>query len=287
MTNWMETLGQRPQIMGILNITPDSFSGDGLASGGDYVSAAVEQAQRMAEDGADLLDIGGESTRPGFQPVSAEEEISRVVPVILALRQVLPAMPLSIDTFKAAVAEAALEAGAAIVNDISALDRDPDMAGLVAKRSVPVILMHNRSRDNDVKVDVKLGASYAAEPDSEDIVELVITDLRRSIDHALLAGIRRENIILDPGLGFGKTVQGNLRLLHELPRLRELGFPLLVGSSRKSFIGHVLGLPVEERLEGTAATVAIAAYHGADILRVHEVKAMARVAKMAGAIARA
>jgi dihydropteroate synthase len=277
-------LAKTPLIMGILNMTPDSFSGDGLLRGGDPVSAAVELAEQMITDGADCLDIGGESTRPGSQPVSAEEEIRRTAPVIKALATKLLGVPLSIDTTKAEVAEAALDAGAMIVNDVSALRDDARMAALVARRKAWLILMHNRSDPARATQDAKIGGEFGASEASGDIVADVIRDLAERAGFAQKAGVTRDKIILDPGIGFGKTVEQNLVLCREMPRLRAAGYPVLLGPSRKSFIGRVLDTPVEERLEGTAALVAISAFQGSDILRVHDVKFMAHVAKMAGAV---
>ncbi len=281
---------KRPLIMGIVNATPDSFSGDGLLSRADAdpVSAAVDQALRMAGDGADLLDIGGESSRPGAVHVSADEEARRVVPVIEALHKHLgDSVPLSIDTVKASVAEAALAAGASIVNDISALRADPGMAPLAVRTGCFVVLMHNRSNPLEVRHDARLGSHYGAPPASglsAPIGVEVAKELSAAATAALQAGIQKERIILDPGLGFGKTVAQNLALLKDTEKLKSLGFPVLIGPSRKSFIGQVLDAPVDDRLEGTAAAVAIAAFLNADILRVHDARFMARVAAMAAAI---
>lgn len=264
-----------PQIMAIINITPDSFSGDGR----DTAAAAVEAALRAEADGADLLDLGAESTRPGAAPVSTEDELRRLIPVIQALRPQTQ-LRLSIDTSKAAVAEAALAAGADLINDVWAGAHDPDMFAVVAKHGCPIILMHNRSRPAAVT-----GESYTA-PVYTNVVETVIADLSERIAAAKAAGIAADKIIIDPGIGFGKSVNDNLRLVQGLDRIKAaLPYPLLLGPSRKSFIGAVLGgLPVTERLEGTAAAVAIGIAHGADIVRVHDVQAMARVARMTAAI---
>src|SRR3990170_2206246 len=257
--------GARTYVMGVINVTPDSFSGDGL---GADVEAAVAQGLRFAEGGADLLDVGGESTRPGFEAVTLEEEIRRVVPVIRRLVQGRD-LPVSIDTYKAPVARAALEAGAHLVNDIGGFGHDPAMAPLVARYGVPAVLMHNQRgrRFRDVIGDIRSG-------------------LEASLSLAKDAGIPRERLILDPGFGFGWTEEQNLEMLRRLGELKALGCPLLVGTSRKSTIGAVLGLPVEERLLGTAATVAIAIAHGADIVRVHDVAAMVQVCRMTDAIVR-
>jgi dihydropteroate synthase len=275
---------RRPLIMGIVNVTPDSFSGDGVLGAEDYVVAAVAAAAEMLRDGADILDIGGESSRPGSAPVGAAEEIRRVVPVIAALRRKLGAAPvLAVDTVKADVAEAALKAGADLVNDITALRHDPAMAATVARHGCPVVLMHNAARAEDVRHDAKIGGSYGA-AGGGDVVEKVRGDLLQAVAAARAAGIADDRIILDPGLGFGKSAAQNLDLIRHIGRIRDLGFPVLVGPSRKSFIGKALDLPVDERLEGTAAVVALAAFSGADIIRVHDVKFMARVARMAAAI---
>jgi dihydropteroate synthase len=274
----------RPLIMGIINVTPDSFSGDGLMQGENFVAAALAQASRMLEEGADIIDVGGESSRPGATPIGAEEEIRRVVPVIEAIRKQHGSAPsIAIDTMKASVAEAALKAGADIVNDVMALQGDPALAETVARHGCPIILMHNRSQPRDVAHVARIGWQYVAAVYG-DVIEDVRKDLMGCVETARQSGISDDNIILDPGLGFGKTVAQNLALVKHIGRVKELGFPILVGPSRKSFIGHTLDVPVEERLEGTAAVVAISAFLGADIVRVHDVKFMARVAKMAAAV---
>lgn len=257
--------GSRTYVMGIVNVTPDSFSGDGLAHDAD---AALEQALRFQAEGADIIDVGGESTRPGHTPVDADEEIRRVVPAIRLLASRLH-IPVSVDTYKHEVAREAVAAGASMINDVWGLKRDPALAKLAAREGVPIVLMHNQA-----------GTAYA------DLLPDVIASLRASMDIALGAGVAPENIILDPGVGFGKTAEHNLELLRRLSELRALGRPLLVGTSRKSTIGLVLDLPVEERLEGTAATVALAIANGADVVRVHDVKAMTRVARMSDAVVR-
>jgi len=257
--------GRRTYVMGVLNITLDSFSGDGL---GDDVEAAVAQGRRFAAEGADILDVGGESTRPGFDPVSADEEMSRVLPVIERLIAAVD-LPISIDTAKAEVARAALEAGAHLVNDVWGFRLDPEMAAAVARFAVPAVVMHNqRGRPfRDVIGDIRSG-------------------LEAGIALAAAAGIPRERLIIDPGFGFGWTEAQNLEMLRRLRELTDIRLPILVGTSRKSTIGAVLGLPVEERLMGTAATVAIAIANGADIVRVHDVKEMAQVCRMADAVLR-
>lgn len=262
--------GERTYIMGILNVTPDSFSNDGV--GGD-VDAAARQAVRFQQDGADIIDIGGESTRPPSiygksNPVSADEEISRVLPVIETLAKETD-LPLSIDTYKAAVAKAAVEAGASMINDIWAFQRDPNMSAVASDAGAAVVLMHNQN-----------GTEY------DDVVPDVISTLRRRVDAAVDAGVDGNRIVIDPGMGFGKTAKHNLEILRRLDEIAALGRPLLVGMSRKSTIGYVLDLPVDQRMEGTAAAVALSIAGGADIVRVHDVKEMARVARMTDAVTR-
>jgi len=279
--------GQRTYVMGIINATPDSFSGDGLISPGmeheeSVVQPAVELALSFLEQGADIIDIGGESTRPGSVPVDAETELARVLPIVRELRRATNA-PISIDTYKAVVARAALDAGADMVNDVWALQMDPCIAPLVAERGVPVALMHNRSKPKDAVQEERLGGHYVG-VHYDDLLADVLRELRGQVDHAVEAGISRERILIDPGIGFGKTVEQNLRLLNHLDELRVLGLPILLGPSRKSFIGHVLDLPPEERLEGTMAAVAVGILRGADIVRVHDVRAAVRVTRMTDAI---
>lgn len=257
--------GQRTFIMGVVNATPDSFSGDGIA---DDPDAAARQAKRFAADGADVIDIGGESTRPGATLLEADEEMRRVVPVIERIAQAVD-LPLSIDTHKSAVADAALNAGASMINDVWGLKHDPHLADLAAEAGVPIVLMHNQQ-----------GTSY------EDLVAEILDSLQRSIEAARAAGVPKDSIIVDPGIGFGKTAEQSLEVLRRLDEFQILGQPLLVGPSRKSAIGLVLDLPVDQRLEGTAATVAVAIAKGADMVRVHDVRAMARVARMTDAIVR-
>ena len=270
--------------MGILNVTPDSFSGDGLLADGspadddradvdradvDPVSVAVATGERMVAEGADLLDVGGESTRPGHAPVTADEERRRVVPVIAALRAALPDIPLSIDTTKAAVAEAALAAGADLINDVWGVGADESLARLAADHGVPLIVMHNR-----------------AEPRYTSLLPEVIADLQRAIERALQLGVRWDDLIVDPGFGFGKTPEHNLALLRDLGALRMLGRPILLGTSRKSTLGHVLGLPAGERLEATIATTALGIAAGADLVRVHDVQANVRAARISDPVIR-
>ncbi|MBM3150662.1 MAG: dihydropteroate synthase [Chloroflexi bacterium] len=281
--------GSRTYVMGILNATPDSFSGDGLLpsppSALPLGEGGMEQARRFLDSGADILDVGGESTRPGSQPVQADEEMRRVIPLIRAILAEFPEALVSVDTCKAEVAEAAIGAGARLVNDVWGLRADPGLAGVVAKHRLPVILMHNRSRPASVEVRDRLGAAYLA-AEYTDLLEDVRRDLLESVALARAAGIPDERIILDPGLGFGKTVAQNLELVDRLGEVRALGFPVLLGPSRKSFIGYTLDLPPDQRLEGTAAAVAVGIARGADIVRVHDVQAMARVARMTDALVR-
>lgn len=261
--------GSRTYLMAIVNVTPDSFAGDGVMD----AEAAVGRGVAMLEEGADFLDVGGESTRPGATPVPLEEELLRVVPVVARLAGEL-GLPVSVDTTKAEVARQALRVGAGMINDVSALRADPRMAGVVAEACVPVVLMHMRPGPG------------RGSPQGE-VVGEVREFLAERIDAAVGAGISRDRILIDPGFGFGKTVGENLELLRRLGELRTLGRPIVIGTSRKGTIGKVLGgLPVEERLEGTAATVAVAVAHGADVVRVHDVRAMARVVRMTDAVVR-
>jgi dihydropteroate synthase len=265
--------GERTLVMGVLNVTPDSFF-----DGGRFFapSEAIQQAERMAEEGADILDIGGESTRPGSDPVSAQEEMARILPVIEAVSARLP-IPISVDTYKGVVARRAVEAGAAMVNDISAMTFDPEMAATLAALQVPVCLMHIQGNPKTMQQN----------PVYTEVVTEVREWLSERVQAALQAGIAAEQILLDPGFGFGKTVAHNLQLVRRLRELTALGYPLLLGVSRKSTIGKVLGgLPVEDRLEGTAAAVAICIANGASVVRVHDVKAMTRVVRMTDALVR-
>lgn len=276
--------GRQTYLMGVINVTPDSFSGDGLLGKGDWVAQAVAQAQCFAAEGAHLLDVGGESTRPGAEPVEAAEELRRVIPVINALAGEVE-LPISIDTYKAEVAAAALEAGAHIVNDVWGLRMDPAMAPLCAERQAPVIIMHNRSRPRDAVQEARLGGRYIGAV-YDDLLADVSRELQESIELARAAGVPDEHIIIDPGIGFGKTVEQNLTLLNHLDSFKALGFPILIGTSNKSFIGYTLDLPPGDRLEGTAATVAISIARGADIVRVHRIKEMSYIARMTDAIVR-
>ena len=256
--------GERTYVMGIINVSPDSFSGDGV----DNVDLALAKAQQFVADGADIIDIGGESTRPGSAPISVDEELRRVIPVVERLVDKL-SVPLSIDTYKVEVAHRALNAGVQMLNDIWGLKQGPGLAELAAQCGVPVIVMSNQ-RDKPQR----------------NIMAAVISDLKDSVDMALGAGVAWENIIIDPGIGFGKTLEQNLEIVRRLVQLKALGRPVLLGTSRKSMLGLVLNLPSEERLEGTAASVAIGIANGADIVRVHDVREMVRVCQMSDAIVR-
>jgi dihydropteroate synthase len=277
--------GTRTYLMGILNVTPDSFSGDGLMAKGDAVEAALEQAGRYVAAGATILDVGGESTRPGSEPIGVEEERRRVIPVIKSLAHEIPDALISIDTYKAVIADEALQAGARMVNDVWSLRADPKLREVVAKAGCAVILMHNRSNPASVEVRAQLGSAYSG-AEYTDLIEDVKRELMESVAIALKAGVPDEHIILDPGIGFGKKVEHNLELISRLDEIRALGFPVLLGPSRKSFIGYTLDLPADQRLEGTAATVAVGIVRGADIIRVHDVEYMARIAKMTDALVR-
>lgn len=258
-------IGEKTYVMGILNVTPDSFS-----DGGQYtkIESAIKRAGEMVEHGADIIDVGGESTRPGYQQVDALEEINRVVPVIERLSRELN-VPISVDTSKALVAQKALEAGACIINDVWGLQKDPAIAEVVSKHGAGVIMMHNSDKS-----------------DYEDLMGDIIRFLRKSIEIAEKSGITRENMVIDPGIGFGKTLEHNLEAMRRMRELNTLNLPVLLGTSRKSLIGNVLELPVNERLEGTAATITLGIANGADIVRVHDVKEMIRVVRMTDAMVR-
>jgi dihydropteroate synthase len=250
---------KKTMIMGILNITPDSFS-----DGGSYIDldTAIRHAKEMVENGADIIDVGGESTRPGHERISDEEEIARVVPIIKALVKEVH-VPISIDTYKSEVAKQAIEAGAHIINDIWGAKADPKMAEVAATYQVPIILMHNR--DNK---------------DYKNLIDDMIVDLKESIEIVKAAGVKDENIIIDPGVGFAKTFEGNIETIRQLDRFSDLGYPILLGTSRKSFIGKIFDLPPKERDEATGATTCLGIQKGCDIVRVHNVRVNARLAKM-------
>ncbi|MFO1441898.1 dihydropteroate synthase [Bacillus sp. Bva_UNVM-123] len=255
--------GKKTLIMGILNMTPDSFSDGGIYN---RIDKAVERAQQMVEDGAHIIDIGGESTRPGFAAVPLEEELERVIPVIQAISKAVK-VPISIDTYKAEVAKQAIEAGAHIINDVWGAKADDHMANVAANYDVPIILMHNRDNQH-----------YT------DFYRDVVNDLYESIALVKKAGVKDENIILDPGIGFAKNLFYNLEMMRHLNKLVSIGYPVLLGTSKKSMIGNVLNLPVEERMEGTGATVCYGIQKGCQIVRIHDVKEMARMAKMMDAL---
>ncbi|MGD8583769.1 MAG: dihydropteroate synthase [Chloroflexota bacterium] len=276
--------GIKTYVMGIINITPDSFSGDGLVGEDDLVRAAVNQAVAFVAEGADILDVGGESTRPGSVPVDAAEEIRRIGRVIQAIRSAVD-VPISADTYKAQVAKAALAAGADWINDVWGLRMDAAMGRVAAEEDCPLILMHNRSKPKSVEQESRLGGRYVG-IEYDDLIADVKGELQESVSLAIDQGVSSERIIVDPGIGFGKTVSQNLCLLDQLDEIKSMGYPVLLGSSRKSFIGYTLDLPPDQRLEGTAATVAIGIDRGADIVRVHDVRELVRVARMTDAIVR-
>jgi dihydropteroate synthase len=289
------TWGERTYVMGILNITPDSFSGDGLLEDPSSqskieksqlmpVELALQQAGEFVAAGVDILDIGGESTRPGSNPITINEEIDRVVPIISALAHEFDVI-ISVDTYKSEVAQAALKAGAHMVNDVWGLKVDHKLAEVTANFGVPIILMHNRSSWAHAQIKERLGGRYIGVP-YDDLLADIQRELLESVSIAKEAGVSDDHIILDPGIGFGKTVEQNLELLNRLDEIKSLGYPVLLGPSRKSFIGYTLDLPVSERLEGTAAAVAVGIVRGADIIRVHDVTFMSRVARMTDAIVR-
>jgi len=277
--------GSRTYVMGILNVTPDSFSGDGLLAQPDFVASALAQARRFIQAGADILDIGGESTRPGSQPVSAAQEMERVLPVLSALQRAGLDAVLSLDTSKAEVAEAALEITPVWINDVWGLRADPRLAEVAARSAQPLVLMHNRSRPESVELQERLGGRFLGSHYGN-LLEDLRHELMECVAVAKAAGVADSAIILDPGLGFGKSVAQNLELINRLGEIRALGYPVLLGPSRKSFIGYTLDLPPDQRLEGTAAAVAVGIVRGADVVRVHDVEAIVRVARMTDAIVR-
>jgi dihydropteroate synthase len=262
--------GSRTYVMGILNVTPDSFSGDGLLrEASDPVAAAVSNARAMVDEGADVLDVGGESTRPGHADVSAADEVERTTPVVAAIRAALPDTPIAIDTTKAAVAEAALDAGADVINDVWGVRADEDLLSVAAARGVPIVLMHNRE-----------------EPRYLNLMPEVVADLQRAIERAVALGVPWKSIVVDPGFGFGKTPEHNVVLLRELSVLRVLARPILLGASRKSTLGRILDLPPDQRIEATVATTVLGIAAGVDVVRVHDVRANVRAARVADAIVR-
>ena len=259
-------LGERTYVMGILNVTPDSFSDGGKFNN---IEAALKRAKELIDDGADIIDIGGESTRPNFEVVKAEEEIKRVVPIIKAIKENFD-IPISIDTYKSETAKAAIEAGADLINDVWGFKKDKNMAKVAYEYGVPCILMHNREK-----------AEY------NNLMEDVISDLEESINIALEAGVKKENIILDPGIGFAKTLEENLKVMNNLEKIRDMGYPVLLGTSRKSMIGLTLDLPVDKRLEGTIATTVLGIVKGCEFIRVHDVLENKRACVMTDAILKA
>ena len=268
--------GERTYVMGIINVSPDSFSGDGLTN----LDAVVAQARRFVSEGADILDIGGESTKPGSAAVPVDEEIRRVIPAIERLAGEIT-IPLSVDTYKSEVARLALEAGAAIINDQWGLKRDPKLAELAARHKAPIILMSNQRDKGGYDAGIQRDIAHY-----KDLMTDVTSSLKNSIEQALKLGVPSENIIIDPGIGFGKGWRQELEIIRRLDELRALGRPILIGPSRKSFISMVLNLPPGERVEGTAAAIAIGIAKGADIVRVHDVQQMVRVCRVSDAIVR-
>jgi dihydropteroate synthase len=267
------TWGERTYLMGIVNVTPDSFSGDGLMSGGASAVASVEraiaQARAMVEEGADVIDVGGQSTRPGHGEIPLEDELQRVEPVVREIRAALPNVTISIDTTRAAVAEKAVAVGADLLNDIWGVAADEALLRFAGESGLPIVLMHNRQQ-----------------PRYANVVAEVVADLVRAVDSAVAAGVAWESTIVDPGIGFGKTAEQNLAVLHDLAALSVLGRPILLGTSRKSTIGKVLDLPADQRVEGTIATTALAIAAGADIIRVHDMRPNVRAARMTDAVVR-
>ena len=268
--------GERTYVMGIINVSPDSFSGDGLTN----LDAVVAQARRFVSEGADILDIGGESTKPGSAAVPVDEEIRRVIPAIERLAGEIT-IPLSVDTYKSEVARLALEAGAAIINDQWGLKHDPKLAELAARHKAPIILMSNQRDKGGYDAGIQRDIAHY-----KDLMAEVTSSLKNSIEQALKLGVPRENIIIDPGIGFGKSWRQELEIIRRLDELRGLGRPILIGPSRKSFISMVLNLPPGERVEGTAAAIAIGIAKGADIVRVHDMQQMVRVCRVSDAIVR-
>jgi dihydropteroate synthase len=270
-TEILREIGRRTLVMGIVNVTPDSFS-----DGGRYITleAAVAHARRLVEEGADILDIGGESTRPGAEPVPLNEELRRVIPAIRAVREALPDVCLSVDTYKSAVAGEALKSGVDMINDVSALSFDPEMARVAAEAGAPVVLMHMKGTPKTMQHS----------PTYDDVMQEIIDFLQERIGWAVSQGIPQENIIVDPGIGFGKRPEHNTQILQRLGELRGLGRPILLGTSRKSFLGALTKRPVEERLEETIASVVVGVLNGADIVRVHDVKAVKHALAVADAV---
>jgi len=281
-SNLFPDLDKKTYIMGIINLTPDSFSGDGLLNQAEVEDAALGQAFRFVQEGADVLDLGAESTRPGARKLDASEELERILPALTLIRKKLPDILISVDTYKSEIARACLGRGADIINDVWGFQYDPGMAAVVAKFDATAVLMHNRELGARA-VNSDLGGRYE-DVDYQDIVSEVRSWLATSVEIARAAGVSDDKIILDPGIGFGKTIDQNLYLLKHLDALLELDFPILLGVSRKGFIGHTLNLPQGERLEGSLAANAWGMMMGASILRVHDVKETVRLARMLDAI---
>ena len=277
--------GKKTYVMGIINLTPDSFSGDGFLSEKINNKNALNKVEEFLKEGADIIDIGAESSRPGYQPISASDEIERLLPVLKTIKKANLECIISVDTYKPKVAKQCLENGADWINDIWGLSKNAGLAELLAQYGSPVVLMHNRSDNKEIQSDDRLGSSYN-EANYSNFMEDIKLEMREIISRAIKAGIDKANIILDPGIGFGKSVRQNLVLINQLDEIKALGYPILIGPSRKSFIGNVLDLPVEERIEGTASSVAVGIARGADIIRVHDVKYMVRIAKMCDALTR-
>ena len=256
------------KIMGIINCTPDSFSGDGINKS---VDSAIKQAQYFIDNGARILDIGGESTRPAADLIETEKEILRIQPIVNAIRNKFPDIDISIDTYKSAVAEVALDNGANIINDVWGGTIDKFILKIAKKYDVPICLMHNKSKPKNIEIDAKLGGIYKA-PVYNNFLNKLLQELKQLAQNAIDVGIKQENIILDPGIGFGKTSTQNMQIINNLDKIKDLGFPILVGASRKSFIGQELDCEVNDRLNGTIATTVIATQKQVDIIRVHDVK---------------
>ena len=278
--NW----GSQTYVMGVLNVTPDSFSGDGLLPDNNLINRAIYMALDFVENGANLIDIGGESTRPGSNPVAIEEELQRVIPVVETLSSKIT-IPISVDTTKSEVANAALHAGASIINDVSGLHHDKKMAETVSQHNASLIIMHNTSKHHKIVTRPTLGSRYKAS-NYNNLIEQIIDSLNESLNIAVRNNVLKDNIIIDPGLGFGKSVEQDCQIINQLNKFKKLRCPILIGPSRKSFIGYTLDLTTKDRLEGTASAVSIGIANGADIIRVHDVKSMSRVAKMSDAIIR-
>lgn len=281
----MPDWGTRTFVMGVINLTPDSFSGDGLLAEKESVEQAIHQAKYFAQNGVDILDIGAESSRPGSTPLDADAELQRLLPSLEAILKENLDIIISIDTYKSIVAEKTLKLGADWINDIWALRKDPNLAEVVAAYDAGLILMHNRSEHNQIIKKEGLGSSYSS-VQYEDLIADIQYELQSSIQTAINADVHCSKIILDPGLGFGKSIPQNFTILRNLKMFKTMGYPLLIGPSRKSFIGYTLDLAPHERVEGTAAAVAIGIANGADIVRVHDVPEMVRVARIADAIVR-